>query len=321
MVIWRDNKLYKTSIIIPTYNRPRDLEKCIHSVTLQTIKPYELIIVDDGNLTQLPFKAECEDKGIQYIYFKKNIPGLAASRNLGVGLSHGDIIFFLDDDVVLTPNYIEEILKVYHIDANHSVGGVGGVIINHKPLKIRDHIRRLFEIFFLISGLSEGKVLPSGFCANFGSTGRKIRKNSQVDFLSGGVSSFRKEIFGEFRFDNERYLNYGMGEDKDFSYRVSKRYKLIVSPMAKLWHFESQQMRINSLREGKMFILDRYSFFSRYVKKGWWSKVLFSYALLGYILARIFAFIIYPNKMKAQRLIGIFSALKDILKGNIISVE
>ena len=53
--------MLKTSVIIPTYNRESDLKNCIRSIIGQTVKPSELIIVDDGNLPAPPFKEECEE--------------------------------------------------------------------------------------------------------------------------------------------------------------------------------------------------------------------------------------------------------------------
>ena len=217
-------------------------------------------------------------------------------------MASGDIIFFLDDDVVLFPVYIEELLTVYKDDKEGTIGGVGGAIANHRPLKLRDHLRRVFEIFFLISGFSEGKVLPSGFCVEFGDTGFPIKKIKEVDFIPGCTMSFRKEIFQEFSFNTESYLNYGLGEDKDFSYQVSKKYRLIVNPMVKLLHLESPKMRPDKLNEGRMFIAFTYNFFKDHVQKGWWSWIFFYYALSGYILARILALFFFPNKGKIERL-------------------
>jgi glycosyltransferase involved in cell wall biosynthesis len=309
--------LFNTSVIIPTYNRPTELKQCIQSILDQTVKPGELIIVDDGNLLELPLEKQCLDGEIQYIYFKKSRPGLTESRNEGIKLARGDIIFFLDDDVALFPNYIEEILNIYQEDKEEITGGVGGVIASHRPLKFKDRLRRVYNIFFLISGLNEGKLLPSGFCVNFGDTGSPIKKTTEVDFLSGGASSFRKKVFKDFSFDTKNYINYGLGEDKDFSCHVSRKYKLMINPKAKLLHFESPKMRPDKLKEGRMFIMASYIRFRQHVKKGWWSWLFFYYALSGYILARMVAVIFFPNKKKFSRLSGVFGSIKDILKGNI----
>jgi len=309
--------MFKASVIIPTYNRPLELKNCIKSILEQTVKPYELIVVDDGNLSELPVKKECQEKGIHYIYLKKDKPGLTESRNKGIGLASGDIIFFFDDDVVLFPDYISEILSIYQNDKDGIVGGVGGEVVNRKPLKIRTCLRRLFDIFFLVTGFNEGKVLPSGFCVNYGDTEFTIKKIKKVDFLSGGVCSFRKEVFKEFLFNSEKYLGYGLGEDIEFSYRVSKKYTLIFNPKARLLHLDSPKMSIDDMREGRMYMMNRYIFFSEYVKKGWWSWLFFYYALFGYISIRIISLITLPRREKAGELKGYFLAFGDILKGNI----
>ena len=309
--------MFKASVIIPTYNRPLELKNCIKSILEQTVKPYELIVVDDGNLSELPVKKECQEKEIHYIYFKKDKPGLTESRNKGIGLASGDIIFFFDDDVVLFPDYISEILSIYQKDKDGIVGGVGGEVVNRKPLKIRTCLRRLFDIFFLVTGFNEGKVLPSGFCVNYGDTEFTIKKIKKVDFLSGGVCSFRKEVFKEFLFNSEKYLGYGLGEDIEFSYRVSKKYTLIFNPKARLLHLDSPKMSIDDMREGRMYMMNRYIFFSEYVKKGWWSWLFFYYALFGYISIRIISLITLPRREKAGELKGYFLAFGDILKGNI----
>ena len=65
---------YKISIIIPTYNRPNDLNKCLQSVLEQTVIPNEIVIVDDGRLEELPLANEIKGKGIDCIYIKKRGP-------------------------------------------------------------------------------------------------------------------------------------------------------------------------------------------------------------------------------------------------------
>ncbi|MBF0327749.1 MAG: glycosyltransferase family 2 protein [Nitrospirae bacterium] len=299
------------SIIIPTYNRPDDLKKCIESILVQTVIPYEVIVVDDGNLDRLPFEEECRKSGIKYIYHKKKIRGLTASRNSGIKLATGDIIFFLDDDVILFPDYVEEILRVYEGDQKEIVGGVGGEIANPKPITSVQKIRRIFNIIFLVSGFHEGKVLPSGFCTNYGTTGSPIHEWTEVDFLSGGVCSFRKQVFQDFSFDSEMFRNYAMGEDKEFSYRVANKYKLIYTPKARLLHMESPKMSPDNFKEGQMFINFTYIFFIKYVKKSIFNWLLFYYALLGYTLSRTIILILSPKKGNFDRVRGVIKGIND----------
>ena len=307
--------MLKSSVIVPTYNRPDDLTNFIYSVLNQSLKPDELIIVDDGDLKNPPLKKEIISAGIKYIYHKKLTPGLTESRNAGIKLATGDIIFFFDDDVILEPIYIEETINTYLADQEEIIYGVGGTITNHRLLTPRDHLRKLFNIIFLISGLDEGKVLPSGFCTDFGSTMFPIKNNKSVDFVLGGATSYRKKLFNEFSF-TDRYRSYGEGEDKDFSYPVSKKYKLIINPRAKLEHVKSIQMRPDTIKRERMFIMGRYMFFRDHVKTGLLSWLFFWYAISGYMFIRGLVIIGIPKKDNFLKLKGLFSIIIDIFKGN-----
>ena len=171
------------------------------------------------------------------------------------------------------------------------IGGVSGRDINTHSKNFSNHVRRLLDIIFLNSGFSEGEILPSGFFTNYGDTRKESVQQREVEFLPGCSFSFRREVFNEFHFDAKEYLNYGNGEDKDFSFRVSSRYKLVYEPSAEFSHFHSPIMRPNHFMAGKMHILFMHKFFTTHGKKGpsiryffimlWWGTwLLFLFHLL-----------------------------------------
>jgi len=307
--------MLRASVIIPTYNRPGELTNCIRSILDQSEKPAELIIVDDGYLAEPPLQKECTEKGIRYLYLKKEKPGLTASRNVGAKVAQGDIIFYFDDDVILSSGYIAEVLKVYEEDETKSLGGVEGVMSNVKPLTASQHFRKIFHMIFLTVGLKEGKVLPSGFVTDFGTKGVLLGKVQEVDFFHGYAMSFRKEVFQEFSFDEKKYQRYGLGEDQDFSYRVSKKYKLVVTPRARLLHLESEKMRPDQERIGRNLMIHRFIFFRDQVKKGCWHWFLFCYALMGFVFLRVILIPLSLDKEKLCRAKGFLKGVHDILLG------
>ncbi len=87
---------FKVSVVIPTLNRKNFLKKAIESVSKQTFGPHEIIVVDncssDGTLEMV--KREYPSVKI----FVQNIPGVSAARNLGIKMSEGNWIAFLDSD-------------------------------------------------------------------------------------------------------------------------------------------------------------------------------------------------------------------------------
>lgn len=100
------------SIIIPTHNRAHLISRAIQSVIDQSYTDWELIIVDDGSTdnTEEVLQPFLKDERIRYI-IKEN-SGAAHSRNVGVDLSTGDYITFLDSDDEAKPEWLFEIMQV-----------------------------------------------------------------------------------------------------------------------------------------------------------------------------------------------------------------
>lgn len=299
------------SVIIPTYNRLDDLTRCIRSILSQSRLPEELIVVDDGDLGDMPLREECERTGIRCLYEKKAGPrGQTDSKNQGVRDSSGEVLIFLDDDTELLPGFIEALAAPYEDD--DSIGGVAGTIENMEPLRGLEFVRYVFDCLFLTSGFREGRTLPSGFCVDFGRTPFPIRRPRDVEIFPGGAASYRREAFEDFRFTS-RYRDYAFGEDKDFSYRVSKRWRLISIPEARLNHFESPSMRPDRRLWGRKVITGRYLFFMFY-KRHWWTWPLFWHSVIGYSLVRAAIAALRREKGDWQQFRGALDAIGDILK-------
>lgn len=95
------------SVIMPTYNRARVIEKAIHSVLNQSYKDLELIIVDDGSTdgTQEAV-GNLTDQRIRYIRCDEN-RGHSHARNMGIDAAKGEYIAFLDSDNVWVENHLK----------------------------------------------------------------------------------------------------------------------------------------------------------------------------------------------------------------------
>lgn len=110
------------SIIIPVYRVEPYLERCIHSVLLQTYQNLEIILVDDGSPDRCGDICECfaqKDARIR-VYHKTN-GGLSDARNYGVERSHGTYITFIDSDDYVAPDYVEylhDLLTQYDADVS-----------------------------------------------------------------------------------------------------------------------------------------------------------------------------------------------------------
>ena len=108
------------SIIIPIFNRQYKIKDCIKSVLSQNFDKIEIILIDD-NSTDESFKV-CEEiskkeNNIKLIKNKKN-QGVGISRNIGLSLSEGKYILFLDSDDRLKKNSLKKIYFEFEKNKN-----------------------------------------------------------------------------------------------------------------------------------------------------------------------------------------------------------
>ena len=117
------------SIVLPTYNRAYCIARTIDSVLAQTFSNWQLIICDDASTdnTRLIAQSYCDrDSRIHYHRNSRN-QGLPQNRNTGISLSEGELIYFIEDDVVIEPDCLEMLVNTLkELKAKGiSVGGIG----------------------------------------------------------------------------------------------------------------------------------------------------------------------------------------------------
>ncbi len=95
----------QVSVIIPTFNRAREVPRAISSVLAQTRPPDEIIVVDDGSTDDTPEVLERFGKAIRVI--RQANAGPSAARNRGIFDSRGDVLMFLDSDDEWLPGKVE----------------------------------------------------------------------------------------------------------------------------------------------------------------------------------------------------------------------
>ena len=216
--------------VIPTRNRPDDLERAVLSVCAQTRVPDELAIIDQspGTASRERVLALLSTRAgamkIDYVH-DPQIAGLVAAKKAAVARAHGDVVCFLEDDVVLEPDYIRNIEAGFLADPQ--MVGSCGIVSNLPPLP--PYYFRLFH-FFHRGIFHDPRVGVTGVLA--GSGHRLIPS----DYLSGGLSAYRRTVFETVPFDVQNAF-FAL-EDVDFSTRVSRAFgpHLFINPNARLEH-------------------------------------------------------------------------------------
>ncbi len=236
----------KLSVIIATRDRPQELERCLRSLAGQERKPDEVIIVDASlppwqGWEEFPFPVRrCTAE-----------PGLTRQRNLGFQLSQGEVIVYLDDDVELEPGYLAALLAVFEADTRGEVGAATGRITNVSRPGWRHPLRSLlwlFNRFFQLPDLGSGRFRLSGF-PTFPYHCDQVR---DIEVLSGCNMAFRRQVLQRFRFD-EQLPGYGYMDDDDIAYRLSRHYRCLYVPQARLAHYSAPKPR-SGLRAHKRML-------------------------------------------------------------------
>lgn len=141
----------KVSIIIPTHNRPEMLKQAIASVLAQTYQDFEIIIVDDGDISAEEVVKSFADNRIKYIKHQTPHKGGSAARNTGIKAAQGKFLAFLDDDDEWLPEKLEIQMREFE-NTPKDVGFCFSAVINDfgdgrkQTTTVPDGIDNLYEL-------------------------------------------------------------------------------------------------------------------------------------------------------------------------------
>jgi glycosyltransferase involved in cell wall biosynthesis len=187
------------SVIIPTSRNAADLEFCLGALLKQNAVNFEVIIVTKSGEGYDCLKEKFSGLNLIFINEKER-KGLSAARNLGLLSAKGDIVSYIDDDVLVGKDWLKEVMATFQKSTN--IGGVTGpTIIPSDSLGNRDilafHNKIEKNIFWKIIGklytafvlenkpYCIGKIFKSGGFS-LGSNyidATKMNKDLEVDYL------------------------------------------------------------------------------------------------------------------------------------------
>lgn len=274
----------KITAVIPTKNRPDDLLNAVESVFNQTRVPDEFLIIDQSPSNESRDKiialADRYPKVNLNYRHDINIHGLVHAKKVAVELAKGEIVCFLEDDVTLEVDYLEQIEKGF-MDNPHMVG-CSGIITN--PLQNSSFYNLIFNIFHRGIFLDKRNMIYG----NYSGKGHKLIPS---DKISGGLSAWKKDVFQQVFFDPSN--KFFMLEDVDFSTRVVKKFgkKLFINPNARLEHHWSPVNRdLVSIRQQKKTI-EILTYYRQ--RSSWpWARLSLAWLLLGLLLESVFKSIV-----------------------------
>ena len=203
----------KYAIIVPVFNRPDEVDELLESLSNQTLRDFEVIIVEDGSIKTC--KDVCDKYAgiLSLYYYAKENSGPGQSRNYGAERAKGDYLIILDSDVVLPTGYLEAVDKELKQNPTEAFGGPDAAHPSFTP--IQKAISYSMTSFFTTGGIRGGKAKLDKFYPRSFNMG--IRRDVYLQL--GGFSKMR------------------FGEDIDFSYRIVEAgHKPRLFPEAWVWH-------------------------------------------------------------------------------------
>ncbi len=295
------------SIIISTKDRPVDLQHTVKSIAKQTCVPDELIIVDaSSDNIRAENKKNCEiNSGVKIkLVYIESAPGVNKQRNLGAENANSDIIFFLDDDVVLNEDYSEKIMEVYKLKGDQNLGGVQGCILNYYN---QTWINRNFKKIFFMTRTAVNE--RSRFLPSLGYVFICVPKTIiEVEAMPSLICSYYREKFNEFRFDElfERCT------DLELSFRVSRKYKLYQTPFAIATHYHSEDTHLNIKKLNMLYVIYTHKMIKKHLTKKASNWLAYSWSIVGEVILSAAKSLV---KFSPESILGTMEGLKVILTG------
>ena len=209
----------KYSVIVPVYNRPDEVDELLESLCSQTLKDFEVVIVEDGS--KITCKDVCDKYAnildLQYYYKENSGPG--QSRNYGVEHAKGDYVLIVDSDAVAPAGYLQAIDDELRRQPSDAWGGPDAA--HDSFTDVQKAISYAMTSFFTTGGIRGGKKQLDKFYPRSFNLG--IRREAYL-----ALGGFSKTRFSKMSL---------YGEDIDFSIRIYKAgYSCRLFPEAWVWH-------------------------------------------------------------------------------------
>jgi cellulose synthase/poly-beta-1,6-N-acetylglucosamine synthase-like glycosyltransferase len=259
----------KMTVLVPTYRRPQDLERCLKALQQQTYAAEEVLaIVRDTDHETHAFLKVFDPVTLPLRTVTVTAPGVVAAINAGFAAAAGETISITDDDAAPHPDWLERI-KV-NFQADERLGGVGG----------RDYVYLGTQ---LLAGAEPIVGKLQWFGRMVGNHHLGIGSAREVDLLKGVNMSFRKSAIAGLRCE-ERLK--GTGAQVHFEVALclavkQRGWKLIYDPAIAVDHYPAQRFdederkrfsavaTANAVHNETFILLNYSSLQQRFIYVGW----------------------------------------------------
>lgn len=228
------------SVVICTRYRDTQLKHCLESLQQQWCTPEEIIVVDNTEVRPMETTRELVEKFPGVIYIKETRKGLDIARNAGGHMATCAIVAYVDDDVVVDPNWSYRVWKRFQ---DEQVGAMTGLVL---AAELRTASQVQFERYW---SFNKGYVEKS-FDVEFIRTDR-FHAPKVWNIGAGANMAFRKSVLAELNYFDERLDagQAGCSGDSEIWFRVlAAGYLIIYDPGAVVHHYHRKEMKALQLQ-------------------------------------------------------------------------
>ena len=214
------HKNIKVSVIIVNWNGKQHLEECLDSLSKQTFKDFETILVDNGSVDGSAEFVETNFPAVKIVRLDKN-EGFCRGNNIGLQHASGTFIALLNNDTLVDMYWLEEL---YRAMTKHShVGICASCIVNYYLRDVLDTAGDGFDLCGVGYKIGEGMPVT------------EFQKERYVFGACAGAVLYRRSMIDDIGFFDERF--FALGEDLDLSFRARLAgYKCLYVPGAIVYH-------------------------------------------------------------------------------------
>lgn len=236
------------SVIIPTYRRVYSVTRLLDCLARQDTDGFEVLVVDgsgDGTPDHAAFvcltEAHAHHLDIRLLSAPK---GLTRQRNAGLRAARGAVIVFFDDDVSFGPHFLAQVRELFLRPDLQDVGGIGGYDTRNygRPISFRWRLRALLRV---VPRLRPGAIDRLGRSVPV-SLAKPFSGFLPLGYLYGFCMIYRRTAIDGLQFDED--LDTYAGEDRDFSARVARRWRLLLCGDLQLEHLGDPEFRDTDLQ-------------------------------------------------------------------------
>lgn len=218
------------SVIIVNWNGKENLKECLNSLFKITYSPLEVVVVDnassDGSVAMLKKKFP----SVKIIETNKNL-GFAKGNNLGYEKSTGEYILLLNNDCIVMPNFLDELVSF--LKKNKNVGIVQPTILFHRPQTIFHNKINSIGSFFLSNGFlyhqDYGKIFKK----------EKYQKPFEIFSAYGACFFIKREVIEKVGLFDPDFFAYF--EETDLCHRAwLAGYSVMTCPSVHVFHKGAQ---------------------------------------------------------------------------------